>query len=268
MDGLLGAFETWMRSWGAADSTVRERLCVVAAAAAACGGDLRTASAGMLAAWLGQERFAPWTRVSYYQHLKSFYGWGVRAGHLECDPMLMLRAPRVPKSQPRPLTEAEVERVLVGAAGNLRMWLLLGLLAGLRSFEVAKLRGEDVDEQAIYVVGKGNKAAFVPTHPDLWALAGAYPRSGWWFPGMRDPSVHVHSSSVSCIVSRHFRSVGVTGSLHRCRHTYATCLLRSGVNIRVVQSLMRHESLATTAGYTAVDEDERALAVRLLGWAA
>jgi Phage integrase family len=44
--------------------------------------------------------------------------------------------------------------------------------------------------------------------------------------------------------------------VHRCRHVYATRLLRSGVNIRVVQQLMRHASLQTTAAYTAVDEDE------------
>ena len=66
----------------------------------------------------------------------------------------------------------------------------------------------------------------------------------------------------------HMRRHGLSGSLHRCRHTYATTLLRSGVNIRVVQSLMRHESLSSTQAYTAVEDDERTAAVSGLDFAA
>ena len=58
---------------------------------------------------------------------------------------------------------------------------------------------------------------------------------------------------------------GIEGSLHRCRHTYATELLRAGANIRVVQTLMRHASLSSTQIYTAVDENERREGIRRLG---
>lgn len=60
------------------------------------------------------------------------------------------------------------------------------------------------------------------------------------------------------------RSLGIEGSLHRCRHTYVTSLLRSGANIRVVQSLMRHQGLAVTARYLEVNDDERTDAVARL----
>jgi integrase/recombinase XerD len=50
---------------------------------------------------------------------------------------------------------------------------------------------------------------------------------------------------------------GIEGSIHRCRHTYATHLLRAGTNVRVVQELLRHKSLTSTQIYTAVSEDER-----------
>lgn len=63
-----------------------------------------------------------------------------------------------------------------------------------------------------------------------------------------------------------FREVGIpTGSIYLARHSYATTLLRSGTNIRVVQRLLRHSDLSTTAIYTAVDEDEMRAAVNRLG---
>ncbi len=61
-----------------------------------------------------------------------------------------------------------------------------------------------------------------------------------------------------------FRRLGIDGSSHRCRHYFATQLLRGGTSVRVVQTLMRHSSLATTAAYLAVDEDERSAAVSAL----
>ena len=64
------------------------------------------------------------------------------------------------------------------------------------------------------------------------------------------------------------RKHGISGSIHRARHAYGTMLLRSGVNIRVVQTLMRHESITSTQAYTAVDEHERASAIAGLDFAA
>lgn len=61
-----------------------------------------------------------------------------------------------------------------------------------------------------------------------------------------------------------FDELGIEGATHRTRHSYGTALLRGGANIRVVQELMRHSSLATTAAYLGVDEDERRRAIALL----
>jgi len=158
----------------------------------------------------------------------------------------------------------EVDALLSTVTGDARTWVLLGLLAGLRAHEIAQLRGEDVTQDSIYVTGKGGQRAAIPTHPDLWQLAQAYPRHGWWFPSPRYPGRHILHSSVSIRISGIFRELGISGGVHRCRHTYGTRLLRGGANIRVVQTLMRHQDLATTAIYCAVDEDERRAAVSLL----
>jgi site-specific recombinase XerD len=135
-------------------------------------------------------------------------------------------------------------------------WLTLALYAGLRAHEIAKIRGEDVTEDTIYVRGKGGVDAQIPTHPVVWALALDRPRTGWWFPSSASTLGHVRSTSVSTETTKLFTANGIEGSIHRCRHTYATQLLRAGANIRVVQELMRHKSLSSTQIYTAVDEEE------------
>lgn len=259
--GDLGGFETWMRSWGAADRTIGERSTTIAAALPAWG-DPRTVTSQQLVRWLGNPAFAQWTRITYFYHARSYFAWLLESNQISVDPTAGMKAPKQPNNRPHPLTDADVNAALATARGNLRAWLLIGLLAGLRAHEIAKLRGEDVDERTLFVVGKGRQEAMIPTHPDLWGLARHYPALGWWFPSPRSASGHVAPESISTAVTRHFRRLGIEGSIHRTRHTYGTRLLRSGVNIRVVQTLMRHESLSTTAKYTAVDEVELTAAIR------
>lgn len=223
-----------------------------------------------LVEWL--DAYTGWTRRTYYSHLRSLYSWLIDSGAVDADPTGRLRPGRTPRCNPSPLTPDEVERALQAARRDVRTWILLGVLAGLRCHEIAKIRGSDVTEQSIRVLGKGGLLATVPTHPAIWELAQTYPRDGWWFPSPqtrrggvpRDP-VPIHRSGLGNEVRWLFRSVGIeSGSIHRCRHTYGTNLLRGGANLRVVQELMRHASLSTTALYLGVNEDERQSAIRTL----
>lgn len=112
----------------------------------------------------------------------------------------------------------------------------------------------------LQVIGKGGRTAVLPTHPAIWKAAQRH--DGYWFPSRGG---HVSALTVSLRVSRVFWAIGVEGSFHRCRHYYGTSLLRAGVNIRVVQELMRHASLATTAAYLGVDQEEKQAAILALG---
>lgn len=250
-----------MRSWGAAETTVRARLSLTSILALEF--DLLRVSGDQLAIWLGNPAFQPWTRVTYFSHMRSLFEWLCRSGRRVDDPTLGMRRPKEPRRKPRPLDPDEVVRILAAARGHERTWVSLGLFAGLRAFEIAKFRGEDITEVELYVRGKGGKDAILPTHPALWHLAQSYPRSGFWFPS-NSQTGHVNATNLTTRVTRLFASVGVEGSTHRCRHTYGTNLLRGGANIRVVQELMRHESLATTAGYLRVEESERVAAIAAL----
>ncbi len=71
-------------------------------------------------------------------------------------------------------------------------------------------------------------------------MAEQYPSRGVWFPGGWSGRAHVSTHQVTTRVSDLFRAAGIEhGSIHRCRHTFATQMLRNGANIRVVQTLMR-----------------------------
>lgn len=261
---LLADYETWMRSWGAAENTIHARLKFARERLGAWV-EPSVVTSAQVQGFLANPEFSPWTRMTYHSHLRSWFQWLTESGRTESDPMDKVRRPRAPKQRPKPLTQAEVDVVLECARGNRRVWLLLALYAGLRAHEIAKIRGEDVTAELIYVRGKGGKDAFIPTHPLVWEAAEGYPRDGYWFPSRSDTRRPISPDSVTVIVSKFFDTLGIDGSIHRARHYYATSLLRRGANIRVVQTLMRHESLATTAAYCAVDEDERRAAIALLG---
>ena len=211
-------------------------------------------------AWLGREALAPASRAAFYGHLRSYFTYAIENDVVGVDPMARMKRPRVAPGKPRPLTPEQVDLLLTASAGNrnanVGAWLVLALFAGLRCHEIAQLRGEDITQDTIYVVGKGARVAEIPTHPVIWALALDRPRTGWLFPSSASSLGHVRSVWVSTAVTHLFKANGITGSLHRARHTYATTLLRSGAHIRTVQTLMRHASLSSTAVYTAVDEGE------------
>lgn len=258
----FAGWEEWMCSWGASPSTRSKRRAVGLLVARQHPDPVLVTTAD-LARFLGSPSFSAWTRRTYFGHLRALFGWLTQAGVIAADPTAGLRRPASPGNRPRPLTPAEAERALDTTDARLRAWLVLGMFAGLRAHETAKLHGSEVTQETLFVLGKGGKAAVLPTHPLVWELAQQYPRDGYWFPSSKG-APHIRSAQVTTTVTEYFKTLGIEGSYHRCRHAYGTNLVRSGVNLRVTQTLMRHSSLATTAAYLAVDEDEQQAAIRLL----
>jgi integrase/recombinase XerD len=253
----VDAYRQWLRSWTSSEATVRARCILAESRIRAWGVDGITTE--HLEAWLSG--YTGWSRATYYQNAKSFCTWLHLTGRLPANPTDDLRAPRAPKSLPRPLSADQVRAVLTDATGDERAWLLLGLYQGLRAAEIAKIRGDAIADGMLFVLGKGAKPAYLPVHTEIATLAAGYP-AGFWFPGRVDG--HISPNTVSTRVSRLFADHGIEGSLHRCRHSFGTNLVRNGVHVRKVQNLMRHESLATTAIYTALDSDELRDAINVL----
>lgn len=204
------------------------------------------------------------TAATYSSYLTAWFKWLQLTDRRLDNPMIKVGVPRSPDRQPRPISDADLVRLL-----QTRMWastrrmILLAALAGLRAHEIAKVRGEDFDLGArlLWVKGKGRSVKSVPLHPVLVKMASEMPASGWWFPMRGYPAEHVLPKSVSDIVGRTMRRAGIRGTLHSLRHWYATTLLDDGADLRTVQELLRHKSIATTQIYTWVPDERRHAAI-------
>jgi integrase len=259
-DHLIPPYRRWLQEHDLSDNTIGQRASFLARIAGEI--DPQTATAGDLSLWLQQ--FDGWSRRSYLGALRSVMTFMVDTGRRADNPANLLRANPTPDVQPNPLEPEDEARYLLVVRGADHALALLGLRAGLRAHEAAKFAGEDITKDRIRILGKGGKLDYVPTHPQLWELAQHYPRKGFWFPSYGRTG-HITSKWVSARASAVLEAIGTDGSFHRLRATYGTTLLRSGVNIKVVQRLMRHSSLSSTEHYLGVAESELESAIGMLG---
>lgn len=206
-----------------------------------------TATAREWRAWLAGRDAK--TIDTYLCHITRWARWLLDEGHTDQDPTARLKRPRVPKRLPRPATDAQVRRCLA-APEPWKVWYALSALAGLRAGEVAAMDREHIDETAVHVVnGKGGRDRNVPTDPQLWRVIRDLPEG----PVVRRPrGGRVDGDWVSAEAGRRLAAAGLHITLHNLRHWFATSLLEAGVDIRVIQVLLGHESLATTEIYTRV----------------
>jgi site-specific recombinase XerD len=172
--------------------------------------------------------------------------------------------PKKPKTLPVVLRVDEVAQFF-RAVTNIkhRAILMTAYAAGLRTSEVTHLRVKDIDSQRMVIhvqQGKGRKDRYVMLSPTLLELLRAYWKAErpnhWLFPG-QDPTRPITVSSVQLACRRAATISGISKhiSVRTLRHTFATHLLESGTNVRIIQALLGHRSLLTTARYTHVSAE-------------
>jgi site-specific recombinase XerD len=159
------------------------------------------------------------------------------------------------------LSPEEVSRLL-DAVTNVRYKTALSIAygAGLRVSEIIALRVSDIDSERMLLRvehGKGSKTRHAMLSPQLLELLRDWWRigrpKGWLFPG-RDPIKPMTKRQLGVVCHAAARKAGIAKrvSLHTLRHSFATHLLEQNIDIRVIQVLLGHASLDTTALYTRV----------------
>lgn len=196
--------------------------------------------------WLSNPGWAAETRRAYSGHLDGFYQWANGRGLIAASPMAGMKRPRVPRHLPRPIPRDELDRAMAAADQRMRCWLLLMSLAGLRRAEVAHLHRSDIEPDRLWISGKGGTRATVPLHPCLAGHLTAWPAY--------DRMWDVTPKTVGRLVSEHLKAIGSAATAHQLRHRFATDLLEVSGDLRVVQEAMRHQSVASTAIYTQVQD--------------
>jgi integrase/recombinase XerC len=237
--------------------------------------DLASASYPVLRRWLAQLRSRGYAQSSLARKAASartFYAWALRRGHRPDDPAARLSRPAVASRLPAVLKTADAAE-LVESAGSgdpivARDRAILELLygSGLRVAEVCALTSDrvDLDRRRVTVLGKGSKERDLPLSDPAVAAVSEYLDRGRRFlhPG-RSEALFVNlrgrpmgPRDVRSMVEKYRRRVLPDRRLspHTLRHSFATHLLEGGADIRAVQELLGHASLATTQRYTHVSK--------------
>ena len=166
-----------------------------------------------------------------------------------------------PRKLPVVLSPEEVARLLDAAPGlKYKAALSVAYGAGLRATEVVSLKVSDIDSKRMIIrveQGKGGKDRNVMLSPHLLALLRAWWKAarpqGWLFPG-RDPAQPMTTRQLNraCHAAAQMAEINKRVSLHTLRHSFATHLLEQNIDVRVIQVLLGHAKLDTTALYTRV----------------
>ncbi|MCC6681726.1 MAG: tyrosine recombinase XerC [Phycisphaeraceae bacterium] len=221
--------------------------------------------------------YSPATTARKIATLRSFYRWMQKRGHMQSNPMLLIRTPKQTKRLPKAISVDQVEKLLaapdnrdtLGARDRAILETLYS--TGVRVSELVDLNRNDLDfgGQTLHIRGKGKKERIVPLGSHALAAIRHYltllepdPR----FRALRDRSMtetaiplfvnknggRLSSRSVRRKLDKYLKGAGLdpTISPHTLRHSFATHLLDNGADLRSVQELLGHQSLSTTQIYT------------------
>lgn len=209
--------------------------------------------------------------------IRSFFNYLCNKVHLlENNPCKDIDSPKLKKTLPRYLTLNESISLLdaVDGANRERDYCILTLFlnCGLRISELIGLNRNDIQEDALRILGKGNKVRIVYLNQACQDALKQYlamrrPISG------RDQDAlflsgqnkRISRSMVHALVKKHLSQAGLDStqySSHKLRHTAATLMLQNGVDVKAVQEVLGHEHLNTTEIYTHVDNDSLRVAAK------
>jgi integrase/recombinase XerC len=205
--------------------------------------------------------------------VRSFLRFLERRGLANAAGAAALRAPKQPKSLPKPLTAGDARRVVspseqlaeepwIAARNAAVLTLLYG--CGLRISEALGLTGADLAssrETVLRITGKGGKTRLVPVLPVAFAAVAEYRRLCPYhldaddplFRGARGGSLNPAIVQREMARLRSALNLPDTATPHALRHSFATHLLGRGGDLRTIQELLGHASLSTTQIYTGVD---------------
>ncbi|HYC24519.1 MAG TPA: tyrosine-type recombinase/integrase [Roseiarcus sp.] len=206
---------------------------------------------------MAQQQVSPWSINAAIAALRFFFTVTLERPDL----VRPLRIVNEPRKAPIVLSQEEVARLLEAAPGlKYKAALSVAYGAGLRVSEVANLKVSDIDSERMTLrveQGKGQRDRYVMLSPQLLELLRDWWRASrpqvWLFPGQnpinpmtpRQLNRAVHAAKDLAGISKRV-------SPHTLRHSFATHLLEQGVDIRVIQVLLGHAKLETTALYTRV----------------
>lgn len=197
------------------------------------------------------------------RHLSAAFSLAVKYGYLSANPFKQVKKVQTPRKKPKFLTPKQAEKLLKHTEGkNIHQYIFISLNTGARISEVCGLKWKDVDleNRIIRVHGKGSKDRTIPIPQGLHEFLSARSQG-------KGPVVT--GSTGAPDITRQFRKyadqVGLQEfTFHNLRDTYASWLVQNGVNLKIIQELLGHESIQTTLIYAHLAPDSRFQAVTVI----
>jgi len=205
--------------------------------------------------------------------IRSFFKYLVREGKIEYNPVLSITSIKRKKRLPKALSVGEVEKLLSvqqkSKVNELRDTAIFELIysSGLRVSELTALDLKDIDYRAdsLRVFGKGSKERIVPLGKRARMILEEYIQKARVKMVKEDNDAlflnssgkRLTSRSIQRIMKKYLMLAGLDrkASPHSLRHSFATHLLDSGLDIRMVQELLGHKDISTTQIYTEVSRE-------------
>jgi site-specific recombinase XerD len=266
-------FDDWQRAHGMGEKTRRayavdlRQLAEWAAPRELGPGDLGHKELRHFAGVVSERGAAKSTVARKLAAIRTFYRQLVERGELEANPADLLSSPKKDNYLPRVLRPGEVEELLdrIPASTPLdlrdRAMLELAYAAGLRAEELVNLdtTSADADGEQVRVEGKGGRTRFVPVGEHAWMALDRYLTRGRPALAAGESAAlflsksgrRLSTSDVRRRLRLQARRAGITP--HTLRHSFATHLLEGGADLRAIQELLGHASIATTQTYTRVE---------------
>lgn len=213
-----------------------------------------------VAEWAARFTWQTNTRRRAINSLRGFFTWACASTLIPSDPLAGMKSVKGKRGLPKPVPEPVVKMALNRCQGQDRWLVVLAAETGLRRSELSRVHRDDperhTDGWRLRVHGKGDKSRLVPISDDLAQWIRSH--YGWVFPS----PVKLGSPVIPSVIGKRLkRLLGNSDyTTHQMRHRFATIALARSGDLRAVQELLGHESVATTQIYTLV-ADERLRAV-------
>ena len=218
---------------------------------------------------------SPSARARKLSAIKSFYKYlTTRTKFLQENPVADIEYPKLRKSLPKYLTMEQSAALLKSVEGQNQIRdyaiLMIFLNCGIRRSELVGLNLNDIYEDRLRVVGKGNKERFVYFGTPCRKAIDAYLEQrkkliltdNRALFGSRNGN-RISTTAVHRLVEKALKQAGLDAtqfSAHKLRHTAATMMLSGGVDVKTVQEVLGHENLNTTQIYTHIENTELKIA--------
>ncbi|WP_375490206.1 tyrosine-type recombinase/integrase [uncultured Jatrophihabitans sp.] len=258
-EGVVSKYLDTLNMRGLRRWTVYNRRCALTRLARWSGGPILYLTESDLVRWQKQRaaEIQPEPMRTEMSHHRQFYRWATREGYRRDDPTLRIELPRVARRVPRPIGDTRLAAAMAAADPSTAAILALAAFAGLRACEIAGLDWSEVgivDRHPLLrvVEGKGGHGRVVPVSVALTTALAALPhRRGPVIQRLDGRAGPCAAHRISSRANEYLHQMGVTETLHQCRHRFATSAYQACQDIRAVQDMLGHASPTTTAIYAA-----------------